>query len=164
MEVDILETRTKKEKLAEITSAILKEMPKKKNGWNFTWRTLFKVEGNEVYKLTLQENHSEIEGMLMLTLMNDEMVYMNTIEVAPHNHGSKGKYDNVAGCLIAYACLRSFELGKNNYEGFLTFESKTELIELYHDRYGATLAAGQRMFIEPEISLELIEKYLKLKL
>ena len=158
MKVQILETKTKKKKLAKIAKAILKEMPKKKDGWNFTWRTLFNVEGNEVYKLTLEHKPSEIEGMLMLTLMNDEMVYMNTIEIAPH------KYDHIAGCLIAYACLRSFELGKNNYEGFLTFESKTALIQLYHDRYGATLAAGQRMFIEPKKSLELIEKYLNLKL
>ena len=67
-------------------------------------------------------------------------------------------------CLIAYGCPISFEIGKNNYEGFLTFESKTELIQLYHDRYGATLAAGQRMFIEPEVSIELIEKYLNVKL
>jgi len=164
MEVQILETKTNKNRLAEIARAMLKEMPKKKDGWNFTWRTLFKVEGSETYKIVLKDGVSEIEGMLMLTLMNDEMMYMNTIEVAPRNYGSKGKYDNVAGCLIAYACLRSFELGKNNYEGFLTFESKTELIRLYHDRYGARLAAGQRMFIEPEVSLELIEKYLSIKL
>lgn len=164
MEVHILDTRSNKKKLAEIAKAMLKEMPKRKDGWNFSWRTLFKVEGSETYKITLKGESTEIEGMLMLTLMNDEMVYMNTIEIAPHNYGQKGKYDNVAGCLISYACLRSFELGANNYEGFLTFESKTELIQLYQDRYGATLAAGQRMFIEPAVSLKLIEKYLNIEL
>lgn len=89
------------------------------------------------------------------------MLYLNNIEVASHNLGLKGKYENVAGCLIAYACLKSFELGKNAYEGYLTFESKTELISLYQNRYRATLAMGQRMFIEPEMGLKLIDKYLK---
>ena len=102
-----------------------------------------------------------IEGVLMFSVMYEEMVYMNNIEIAPHNLGAKGKYDNVAGCLIAYGCLKSFELGKNTYRGYLTFESKSKLIPLYQNKYGATLAAGQRMFIEPEVGLELIEKYLK---
>ncbi len=164
MEVHILETSTDKEKLAEISRATSIELPKKKDGWKFTWRNLFKVEGGQIYKLGIVDKESEIEGMLMITLMNEEMLYMNTIEVAPHNYGSKGRYDNIAGCLIAFACLKSFELGKNDYEGFLTFESKTELIQLYQDKYRANLAAGQRMFIQPEMSLKLIEKYLKIKL
>ena len=96
--------------------------------------------------------------------MNDEMLYMNTIEVAPHNYGSNGKYENVAGCLIAFGCLKSFELGKNHYEGYLTFESKTELIQFYQKKYGASIAAGQRMFINPKAGLNLIEKYLNRKL
>ena len=28
----------------------------------------------------------------MLTIVNDEMVYMNGIELAPHNYGSKGSF------------------------------------------------------------------------
>ncbi len=98
----------------------------------------------------------------MLSVMYEEMLYMNNIEVAPHNLGSDGKYDNVAGCLIAFGCLKSFELGKNTYKGYLTFESKTELIPLYQDKYGATLAMGQRMFIDPDTGLGLIDKYLTL--
>lgn len=94
--------------------------------------------------------------------MNDEMLYMNNIEVAPQNYGSEGKYENIAGCLIAYACLKSIELGQKYYKGYLTFESKTKLIPLYEKKYKATLATGQRMFIEPKAGLELIEKYLKL--
>jgi len=161
MEVKILAAKSGKKIDAIIESAKLKDMPIKKNGWQFTWRTLYKTEGAEFYKLSLINNSSQIEGVIMLSIMYDEMVYMNNIEIAPQNLGSNGKYDKVAGCLIAYGCLKSFELGKNNYKGYLTFESKTELIPLYQKKYGATLAMGQRMFIEPEVGLQLIEQYLK---
>jgi len=163
MEIQILEIRKRKKIKALIEKAKSKDMPIKKNGWQFRWRTLYKVEGADFYKLTLKDESSEIQGILMLSVMNEEMLYMNNIEIAPHNIGSKGKYDNVAGCLIAYACQKSFELGKNTYRGYLTFESKTQLIPIYKRKYGAKLAMGQRMFIEPDTGLRLIEQYLATK-
>jgi len=87
---------------------------------------------------------------------------MNDIEVAPHNYGQKGKYDNVAGCLIAFACKESFEKGRNDYRGFLSFDSKTQLIEFYAKKYGATVARGSKMFIAPKEGKELMSKYLKI--
>ena len=105
MEIHLIETNSKKEKDAFILKAKSKDMPTKKSGWQFTWRTLYKTEGAEFYKIILTDNSDNIEGMLMLSVMYDEMLYMNNIEVAPHNLGSKGKYDNVAGCLIAFGCL-----------------------------------------------------------
>ena len=164
MEVKIIEAYSRQEMPAQITQTTFIDFPKKQDQWNFSWRSLSKVEGGEIYKLTLKAEKPEIEGLIMLTLMNDEMLYMNTIEVAPHNYGSNGKYENVAGCLIAFGCLKSFELGKNHYEGYLTFESKTELIQFYQKKYGASIAAGQRMFINPKAGLNLIEKYLNRKL
>lgn len=161
MKVKILEVKSRRKIDASIEKARATDMPIKKNGWQFTWRTLYKTEGAEFYKLSLIKDSSTIEGIIMLSVMYDEMLYMNNIEIAPHNLGSDGQYDYVAGCLIAYGCLKSFELGKSTYTGYLTFESKTALIPLYQRKYGATLAMGQRMFIAPEIGLELIEKYLK---
>lgn len=161
MEIDIIESKTRKKIEAIIQKANSRDMPIKKNGWQFTWKSLYKTEGSEFYKLTLRDTKPEVEGVIMLSLMHDEMLYMNNIEIAPRNLGSNGKYDNVAGCLLAFGCKMSFEIGKNAYKGYLTFESKSTLISLYQKKYGATLAMGQRMFIEPNIGLELIEKYLK---
>lgn len=162
MKVSVLEVRSNIKKAASIEQAALKDMPLKKDGWQFSWRSLFKTEGAEFFKLILLESVFEIEGIMMLTLMNDEMVFMNNIEVAPNNFGKQGKFDHVAGCLISFACMKSFEHGRRHYNGFLTFESKTELISLYEEKYGATLAMGQKMFIDPNAGLKLIEKYLKL--
>ncbi len=69
----------------------------------------------------------------MLSVIDKEMIYMNNVEVAPHNFGTNRKFVNVAGVLIAFACLQSFEMGQGNYAGFLSFDSKSELIELYKD-------------------------------
>ena len=162
MEVPLMETNSGKATNGIILKAKFRDMPTKKSGWQFTWRTLYKTEGGKFYKITLQDHNDTVEGILMLSVMYEEMLYMNNIEVAPHNLGSDGKYDNVAGCLIAFGCLKSFELGKNTYKGYLTFESKTELIPLYQDIYGATLAMGQRMFSDPDTGLGLIDKYLTL--
>lgn len=100
----------------------------------------------------------------MLTLLSEEMVYMNNIEVSPQNYGSNGKLDGVAGALIAYACKKSFELGKGAYTGFLSFDSKTALIPLYEKKYGATWAIGQKMFISPVSGKILMNKYFNLTL
>ncbi|HMQ46132.1 MAG TPA: hypothetical protein PKA00_00265 [Saprospiraceae bacterium] len=149
---------------ALITKAEAKEMPLKKKGWQFNWRQLSKTEGADFYKLTKLDTPEEIEGVLMITLLNEEMLYMNNIEVAPHNYGSNGKYSKVAGSLLAFACYKSFEQGKSYYLGYLSFDSKTSLIRLYQEKYGATLAMGQKMFFDPDAGKKLMKKYLKLGL
>lgn len=147
---------------AVITKANQKDLPVKKDGWQFTWRKLGKVEGADLYKLTTVDSPDQIEGILMLTLINEEMLYMNNVEVAPHNYGSKGKYENVTGGLITFACYKSFELGKKHYLGYLSFDTKTKLIELYEKKYGATFAMGQKMFFDPSAGRHLMKKYLSI--
>ena len=91
------------------------------------------------------------------------MLIMDLVEIAPHNIGRESKrYDYVAGCLIAFACRESFKL-ENNYKGFLSFESKTELIEWYMDKYHAKIAMGQKMYIAPNDGQHLINEYLNRK-
>jgi hypothetical protein len=66
--------------------------------------------------------------------------------------------------LIALGCLKSFELGKTAYTGYLSFDSKTKLIELYQNKYGAILAAGQKMYLSPETGKTLIKEHLNIQL
>ncbi|MFN8672766.1 MAG: hypothetical protein U0457_11890 [Candidatus Sericytochromatia bacterium] len=160
MDIKIKDTHNDKLIDAEISKASFVDMPLKTNGWNFNWRKLFKEKGI-FYKLTVKERHNFIEGIIKLEILNNEMLYMNNLEIAPHNYGSSGKYDYVAGCLISYACYLSFIEGKNHYKGFLVFDSKTKLIDLYKIKYQAEILFGQRMFIDANNSKKLIEKYLK---
>jgi hypothetical protein len=55
-------------------------------------------------------------------------IYLNLIETARHNFGKNKIYEGVAGNLVAFACQKSLEKG---YEGFVSFEAKTRLIEHY---------------------------------
>ncbi|MEM6964987.1 MAG: hypothetical protein AAF573_09490, partial [Bacteroidota bacterium] len=133
---------------AEIVKAVFKDMPLKKDGWNFNWRTIFKKKDSEIYVLRLQSNPDSIQGVLQLRIQ-EGMLIMDLVEIAPHNIGKKNKrYDYTAGCLIAFSCRESFKL-ETNYKGFLTFESKTKLIDWYMEKYYAKLAMGQKMYIEP---------------
>lgn len=164
MKVNLIERKTKKIHTAEITIAKSKDIPFKKDGWKFNWRNLYKTDSALILKISLLESPNVMEGMMMLTILFDEMVYMDNVEVAPHNYGKNKKFENVAGSLIAFACLEAFIIGKNAYNGFLSFTSKTELIELYAQKYGAIIAMNSRMYIDSEIAKKLINQYLKIKL
>ncbi|MFN8579286.1 MAG: hypothetical protein U0354_20865 [Candidatus Sericytochromatia bacterium] len=138
----------------------LAEVPLKKNGWAFNWQKLYKEQGF-IYKLVIENNPDEIQGVMKFSIKNDEMVYLENIEIAPHNIGSNGKYDLVAGSLLAFCCKQSFILGKNAYNGVVVFDSKTVLIDFYKQKYGATLLFDRRMCFYPDISQKLINRYLK---
>ncbi|MCU0349136.1 MAG: hypothetical protein MUC59_19510 [Saprospiraceae bacterium] len=148
MKVNVKDTLSGNLVAAEIKAARLGDMPLKKDGWSFNWRQLHKdFKAALFFKLTLEATPHKVEGMLMLTLQFDRMVFMNDLEVAPHNLGTSKRYDWVAGCLIAYACFESQCKGKGDYIGFVAFESKTKLIELYinKNKYGAMQLAGHRI-------------------
>lgn len=135
------------------------KMPLKKDGWKFDWNKLIKEKNTKTYVLRLKSDPQSVEGFLQLRIEND-MLIIDVIEIAPHNFSSSNKkFDYVAGCLIAFACRESFKI-EGNYKGFLTFISKTNLIEWYKKKYGATQALDQRMYIDDSVGLKLIEKYL----
>ena len=134
-----------------------KSVPLKRDGWQFNWRKL--ASKDRAYVLTCRNTPESVEGALCLSLQSG-MLFMEALELAPHNVGQKRKrYDHVAGCLIAYACRESFKT-KGEYKGFLVFVSKTELILWYVEKYGAKVALGQRMYFDPESGEHLIKEYL----
>lgn len=143
----------------EIVKGILKDMPLKKDGWNFNWRSTIKRSQTETFVLRIKSNPTSIQGVLHLK-KQEGMLIMDLVEIAPQNIGKNKRYNYVAGCLIAFACRESFKLD-SNYKGFLSFESKTRLIDWYINNYYAQIAIGQKMFIEPSDGEKLIEIYLK---
>ncbi|MFW5663787.1 MAG: hypothetical protein ACOCYD_01980 [bacterium] len=148
---------------AEIVAPEPNVIPLKKDGWKFNWRQLRKEGNSRMFILKTIGQTPGIEGALQLIVEN-EMLIMNVLELAPHNIGRKNKrYDFVAGCLIAFACKESFKL-KGNYKGFLTFMSKTSLMKWYAEKYGAKTGLGQRMYIDSESGLKLINEYLERKI
>lgn len=94
---------------------------------------------------------------------------MPYVEVAPHNKIETKKYDNVAGCLIAYAFKLSIIYGVGIDNGILEFdvleekkEDEVKLMALYSKKYNAVrINNSTTMVIYDKAGEALIEKYLQ---
>ncbi len=139
-----------------LTKIELKKVTKK-NGWQFNWASESKILTRDVYKLTITNNPNIIQGLVSLEIKEDH-VYMHLIESAPFNIGKNKIYLGVPGNLVAFACKLSFQRGGSGYVSFL---SKTKLIEHYEKSLGAVHFGGHLMIITTEIALKLTNKYFK---
>ncbi len=139
-----------------LTKAEVKGLTKKKN-WQFNWISELKIPEREVYKLTIYNNPNIIQGVISLEVKPDH-VYLHLIESAPFNVGKEKIYLGVPGNLVAFACKLSFQRG---CEGYVSFLSKTKLIEHYEKSLGAIHFGGHKMIITTEVALKLTNKYFK---
>jgi hypothetical protein len=137
-----------------ITGTDLKTVTKK-TGWQFDWKVELKQPERDVYKLTIVNNQSVIQGLISLEVKADH-VYMHLVESAPFNKGKTKIYAGVPGNLVAFACKLSFQRG---HEGNISFLSKTQLIQHYTDTLGAIHFGGRLMIINSNAALRLINKY-----
>ena len=127
----------------------------KKNGWQFDWRLELKQPERDVYKLTIVNNQSVIQGLISLEVKSDH-VYMHLLESAHFNKGMTKVYAGVPGNLVAFACKLAFQRG---HEGNVSFFSKTQLVQHYVDTLGAVHIGGRIMIIYTNAALKLINKY-----
>jgi hypothetical protein len=142
--------------ISRLTIADLKQVTKK-NGWSFNWKIELEDNTKEVFKLTITNNPNIIQGLLSFTIQQDH-IYMDLLESAPFNRGKNKLYEGVAGNLVAYACKISFQHGFN---GYVSFTSKTKLIDHYIKSLGAIRFGGQLMIINTTAANILIDKYFK---
>ena len=130
-----------------------------KNGWLFNWKDEFKEPARDVYKLTIVNNPTIIQGLISLEVKSDH-VYMHLVESAPFNKGKTKMYSGVPGNLVAFACKLSFQRG---HEGNVSFLSKTKLVDHYIKTLGAFHFGGRVMIIETQAALKLINRYFQSK-
>ncbi len=76
-----------------LTTTDLKSVSKK-NGWQFDWRYEPKQPEREIYKLTIPNNISIIQGLISLKIKTDH-IYMHLVESAPFNKGKSKVYSGV---------------------------------------------------------------------
>lgn len=127
----------------------------KRAGWLFDWAKEAKLPDRDVYKLTIVNNAAIVQGLVSLTVKEDHVV-MHLIESAPFNKGSSKVYAGVPGNLVAFACKLSFQRG---CDGYVSFIAKTKLINHHIKTLGAVHVGAQRMVINAEAALRLIDKY-----
>jgi hypothetical protein len=140
--------------ITRITKADLKSITKK-NEWQFDWKLELSYPERDVYKLTIVNNQTIIQGLISLEVKSDH-VYMHIVESAPFNKGKTKIYSGVPGNLVAFACKLSFQRG---HEGNVAFVSKTQLIDHYVETLGAIHFGGRLMIIDTNAALKLIHKY-----
>ncbi len=140
--------------ISRITKADLKRITKKA-GWLFDWKLELRQPERDVYKLTIVNNQSIIQGLISLEVRSDH-VYMHLVESAPFNKGKNKLYSGVPGNLVAFACKLSFQRG---HQGSIAFVSKTQLIDHYIESLGATHIGGKLMIIDSVAALKLINRY-----
>ena len=140
--------------ISRITKADIKNIGQKE-GWQFDWKLELKQPERDVYKLTIVNNQSIIQGLISLEVRSDH-VYMHLVESAPFNKGKTKLYSGVPGNLVAFACKLSFQRG---HEGNVGFISKSQLIDHYIESLGAEHVGGRLMIIDSTAALKLINKY-----
>ena len=122
--------------------------------FGFEWK---RERGNEVFKINLK-NETEVLGLVSLIDIPREMrIHVNLLELEKSHIGKNKKIDWIAGCLLAFAANRAFE---KKYEGFVSLFPKTELIDVYVNKYGFA-KLGIYHFIDRQASENLINKYLR---
>lgn len=131
-----------------------------KSDWLFDWKTEAKQSDKTVYKLIIADNATIIQGLISLQDRGDH-IFMPLIESSKFNRGAKKVYFGVPGNLVAFACKLSFNKG---YGGYVSFESKTQLIEHYQKALGAHILFGNIMAIGTKAANKLIEQYFPEKL
>jgi hypothetical protein len=143
------------------------ELPSFNGGWRFDFNKHSKKKIFTTYVLVSEEISERIEGCLIFQMREKAEPYMAFIEVAPHNRGEVKEYDNVAGCLIAFACRLSFIHGKDDFEGYLAFdvfeekkEDEIKLMSLYSLKYNALKISETTMLIPPMGGKKLIDEFL----
>jgi hypothetical protein len=129
----------------------------KKAGWAFDWKKELADNEKEVFKLTITNNPTIVQGLMSLSIESDH-VYMHLLENAPFNLGKNKLYEGVAGNMVAHACKLSFQQG---FDGFVSFTAKTRLIAHYKKTLGAYVLSGQKMIIPTDSAQLLVDKYFK---
>jgi hypothetical protein len=140
--------------ISRITRSDLKKITKK-NGWQFDWKLELKHPERDVFKITIVNNQTIIQGLISLEVRSDH-VYMHLVESAPFNKGKTKLYSGVPGNLVGFACKLSFQRG---LEGNVAFISKTQLINHYKESLGAIHAGGRLMIINSDAAFKLINRY-----
>lgn len=170
MKIKILEVDSEELIQAIIREGVKSEMPSLQGGWQFNFNKHALAKGKRTFVLVKEDSPAIIEGCMIFSIHETFGPYVDYLEVAPHNLGSNGKYKRVAGCLIAYACVLSFEEGVERDKGILTFYAFGEdvslqqrLENLYRTKYGARKNVRGFMEIYQDQSKLLIEEYLNNK-
>jgi hypothetical protein len=136
-----------------VDKATAKEL--KKHGWSFNWAQ----RGSATSAKFALKVAGLVEGLVEFDREPQNLCdRIFWLEIDPHNRGVGRRHEGIAGMLLAFVAQDSFF---NGFDGFVVFESKTEIIKLYVEKYGAKqIGSSQELYFDTAASRKLIEMYL----
>jgi len=124
----------------------------KSGRFHFNWNKEAKYE---VYKLTSTGVNEPLGLISIENRTSDYAVQIRLLASSKDSIGEGKQYERIAGCLIAFACKKSFSAG---YEGYVCLKPKTDLEIHYQKAYGMA-SIGMYLITEQANSLMLINRY-----
>ena len=127
--------------------------------WKFDWSNS-DLDDCSIYALYVKGT-KQTQGLIACREYKNQNNVKGYIEVVlaeanPKNVGLRGRYKGVGAHLFSIASRLSFDLG---YDGYVTFVSKTDLIQHYIDELHAEVLFGSNMQLNSEASRRLLEIY-----
>jgi len=157
MRVNILNRANEKLYRATITKMRKKDFDNIANSNHFNkfkWDGL-RVNKNEVFKIM---KDGAILGLMQFFLEDrmNHILELSKLELSKENIGANKKFDYIAGCLIAYACLKSLNSFTGEIFVFYTKETKN----IYLEKYG--MKPHDKFYVKSDKinSIKLVSKYL----
>lgn len=146
------------EKIEHISSSAASQMQKFEK-WKFDW-SASNLDDCFIFALYVKGT-KQTQGIIACREYKNQNKVKGYIEVAlaeanPRNVGVEGRYKGVGAHLFSIASRLSFDLG---YDGYVTFTSKTDLIQHYIDELHAEVLFGSNMQLNTEASKRLVEIY-----
>lgn len=149
---------TNYEIIKPISRAVAAQMQKYEN-WKFDWSDP-DLQDCQIYALYVDGSNAT-QGLIACREYKSKGSTLGYIEVAlaesnPKNVGEDGIYKGVGAHLFSIASRLSFDLG---YEGYVTFISKTDLVEHYIKTLKAEVLFDRTMQLTSKASKYLVEMY-----
>lgn len=144
--------------IGHISSSTALQMQKYEK-WNFNWSDP-DLEDCSIYALYVKDT-KQTQGLIACREYKDQNQAKGYIEVVlaeanPKNVGKGGRYKGVGAHLFSIASRLSLDLG---YGGYVTFISKTDLVQHYIDELHAEVLFGSNMQLNTEASKRLVAIY-----
>lgn len=152
MKVCIIDRSIDKAVPAIIAKVKTSDFDSKIDSKRFSLPKWHKGNAHEIYKI------SKGSSILGLMLVYPEIPEINQLEVSSENVGKSKRYDNIAGCLIAFACYNSLLKMSGEIKVFSTSKTKN----IYLTKYGMENYTEYILKSTKANSKKLVEKYLSI--
>lgn len=155
--MEIVQKATGLQKQIEIeavSSLDIKVLTKKR--YFFSWRLL--KDKWDLYKLTIIGEEDILGAMALIDFPGEYRIEIKLICSSRENVGKSKEYEDIVGCMIAYACNQA--VIKYGDKTCVSLLPKTEIRAHYMKKYNM-FVAGEQLFLESRNLNDIIIKYLR---